>query len=388
MLIVFINVAVIFHYLPIILNSDGPDSETGPLQDPPVEDSLVKVTFIFRHGDRGPLKSSIDSLPAHSDEWPDGYGELTKVGKMNAYLLGQRLRSRYDKILTPYYKSSNFRAISTRVERAMMSANLVLAGLYPPQDHQKWSEEINWAPIPVHPSEMSGEFFNCNRLHHEVITSLRNFGPEQWQALVKFLQEKNEKIVDTERPIKEIISRYDTAMAKIRSGKPLEHWEAEFAELSTPVMNEVYQALIMKTDVQKQLASNVLAGHIVNLLKGSHNVTMYSAHDIQLYLLFGAFGLTMQKPPLPTACVMIELHRNEDGKNVIKAFYLHEATGAIEALNVRGAKELAWEEFSNLATPMAKEEYEELCNSAPDQSDYDDSEKQLIAFIRTIAKQA
>lgn len=46
MLIVFINVAVIFHYLPIILNSDGPDSETGPLQDPPVEDSLVKVTFV------------------------------------------------------------------------------------------------------------------------------------------------------------------------------------------------------------------------------------------------------------------------------------------------------------------------------------------------------
>ncbi|CAB0012647.1 unnamed protein product [Nesidiocoris tenuis] len=203
---------------------------------------------------------------------------------MNAYLLGQRLRSRYDKILTPYYKSSNFRAISTRVERAMMSANLVLAGLYPPQDHQKWSEEINWAPIPVHPSEMSGEFFNCNRLHHEVITSLRNFGPEQWQALVKFLQEKNEKIVDTERPIKEIISRYDTAMAKACLGGI---WD-------------------------------VLAGHIVNLLKGSHNVTMYSAHDIQLYLLFGAFGLTMQKPPLPTACVMIELHRNEDGKNVIK----------------------------------------------------------------------
>lgn len=31
-----------------------------------------------------------------------------------------------------------------------MSAQLVLAGLYPPKKEQLWSSEILWQPVPIH----------------------------------------------------------------------------------------------------------------------------------------------------------------------------------------------------------------------------------------------
>ena len=35
-------------------------------------------------------------------------------------------------------------------DRCLMSAEAVLAGLYPPSDKQVWSNDIYWQPIPVH----------------------------------------------------------------------------------------------------------------------------------------------------------------------------------------------------------------------------------------------
>ena len=39
---------------------------------------------------------------------------------------------------------------STDLDRAVMSAQSVLAGLYPPVSTDKWDDSINWQPIPVH----------------------------------------------------------------------------------------------------------------------------------------------------------------------------------------------------------------------------------------------
>lgn len=39
---------------------------------------------------------------------------------------------------------------STDFDRTIMSAQANLAGLFPPTDEEKWSDEILWQPIPVH----------------------------------------------------------------------------------------------------------------------------------------------------------------------------------------------------------------------------------------------
>ena len=41
-------------------------------------------------------------------------------------------------------------ARSTDVDRTLASAYSHLAGLYPPTDDEKFKEDIDWQPIPVH----------------------------------------------------------------------------------------------------------------------------------------------------------------------------------------------------------------------------------------------
>lgn len=39
---------------------------------------------------------------------------------------------------------------STDLDRTLMTAQAVLAGLYPPSGEQEWNPDIKWQPIPVH----------------------------------------------------------------------------------------------------------------------------------------------------------------------------------------------------------------------------------------------
>lgn len=41
----------------------------------------------------------------------------------------------------------------------MNSANLVLAGFFPPNDDEIWNEHLLWQPIPVHTLPASGDYF-------------------------------------------------------------------------------------------------------------------------------------------------------------------------------------------------------------------------------------
>lgn len=40
--------------------------------------------------------------------------------------------------------------LSSELDRTIDSASLVLAGLFPPHNHQVWNEELPWQPIPVY----------------------------------------------------------------------------------------------------------------------------------------------------------------------------------------------------------------------------------------------
>lgn len=65
-----------------------------------------------------------------------------------AFTLGKALRDQYKKFIGEVYIPEAVLAQSTDFDRTKMSLLLVLAGLYPPTEIQKWNPQLDWMPIP------------------------------------------------------------------------------------------------------------------------------------------------------------------------------------------------------------------------------------------------
>lgn len=65
------------------------------------------------------------------------------------YLLGLKLRKLYSDFIPLYYFSENVQILSSYSDRCLMSAEVLMAALFPPKDEQIWNENLLWQPIPV-----------------------------------------------------------------------------------------------------------------------------------------------------------------------------------------------------------------------------------------------
>lgn len=97
---------------------------------------------LVRHGDR----SSICELPKSRLNPDRGIGQLTELGKIQEFTLGQELRQRYliqEKLLPTQYDPASMYVRSTDRTRTVESARALLSGLYPKQYQ---AIEINKVP--------------------------------------------------------------------------------------------------------------------------------------------------------------------------------------------------------------------------------------------------
>uniref|UniRef100_A0A670Z1W3 Uncharacterized protein n=1 Tax=Pseudonaja textilis TaxID=8673 RepID=A0A670Z1W3_PSETE len=58
---------------------------------------------IYRHGYRSPIENYPNGLHSES-EWPQGFGQLTKIGMQQQYELGQCIKKRCSDFLNVSYK--------------------------------------------------------------------------------------------------------------------------------------------------------------------------------------------------------------------------------------------------------------------------------------------
>lgn len=79
------------------------------------------------------------------------------------FSLGQYLHQRYSKILNEKYSPNEIYVQSTDFDRTIMSAQAILAGLYPPKNEQIWNENIMWQPIPVHSVPIKSDIVICGK---------------------------------------------------------------------------------------------------------------------------------------------------------------------------------------------------------------------------------
>lgn len=68
---------------------------------------------------------------------------------MGEYELGRYLNSMYSDFLGEDYTEDKVYVRSTDLTRTKTSAQLVLAGLFPPSEALIWNQDLLWIPIPV-----------------------------------------------------------------------------------------------------------------------------------------------------------------------------------------------------------------------------------------------
>lgn len=87
--------------------------------------------------------------------WPEGFKQLTEIGKRQQHLLGKYLRQRYRKLINAEYSPEELYVQSSDVDRALISAQANLAGLFEPVSKGS-DKDIMYMPIPVHttPSDL------------------------------------------------------------------------------------------------------------------------------------------------------------------------------------------------------------------------------------------
>ncbi|KAK6033858.1 histidine acid phosphatase [Cooperia oncophora] len=113
--------------------------------------TLQFVEFWFRHGERTPthymyFPNETPSVPYTEAE----AGELTNRGVQQAYQRGKFIRQRYDTFLGKVYRPSEIHVWTGKDNRTVVTAEAVLAAVYPPDRAHRWSPELNWQPVAVH----------------------------------------------------------------------------------------------------------------------------------------------------------------------------------------------------------------------------------------------
>ena len=65
------------------------------------------------------------------------------------YETGEYLRTRYDGYIGDDYKPKELYVISSDLDRTIMSAQLVMVGMFPTQNGTSWNPHLPWQPIPI-----------------------------------------------------------------------------------------------------------------------------------------------------------------------------------------------------------------------------------------------
>ena len=88
------------------------------------------------------------------------------------YKLGTYLRKRYRTLIDVVnYNRKETYVRSTDRDRALISAQATLAGLFPPNEDQIWNSSIQWQPIPVHTIPVKQDFVSVTLFHLKCIPS-------------------------------------------------------------------------------------------------------------------------------------------------------------------------------------------------------------------------
>ncbi|XP_078540595.1 lysosomal acid phosphatase isoform X2 [Lissotriton helveticus] len=348
---------------------------------------LRRVTLLYRHGDRSPIKG-YPTDPYNEDTWPQGFGQLTQVGMKQHWDLGQALRSRYRGFLNDSYDRREIHVRSTDSDRTLMSAECNLAGLYPPGESQTFSVNMSWQPIPVHtvPEDedrlLKFPLLPCPR-YEELQKETRQSAEyvNKTKENLSFLAMVANKTGIKEISLESVWSVYDTLFCESRHNLSLPSWATtEVMKRLEDLKNFSFRFLfgIHKTVEKSRLQGGLLLDQILKNFtevakstKEEHlKVIMYSAHDTTVVALQAALNVYNGIQTPYAACHIMELYQEDSGNFSVEMYFRNDSAKDPFPLVLPGCSlSCPLHEFLRLTTAVISEDRERECRTPSSPSD-------------------
>ncbi|KAK4881236.1 hypothetical protein RN001_004555, partial [Aquatica leii] len=280
----------------------------------------------FRHGSRLPDEHEMYPNDPYKNIFKEKFGQLTNRGKQESYHFGKILRTRYNDFLGEHFHPNMVYVKSTDTDRTKMTALLVLAGLFPPHNNDKWSDELNWLPIP----ELNRPDMYCplylqelNRVlnSEEALNILKSYN-----NTLEILSSKTGKVYKTFR---DVFLFHQLLSTEKHMNLALPNWAADEYKSIQYLTNmqcyfENYNALLKKLNGGRMLAKviNNIKDKILNTLHPPEKkIFLYSGHDNNIINILSSLNLYKFNFPNYNSAIFIELHQNISKEYIVKIVY-------------------------------------------------------------------
>lgn len=286
---------------------------------------LKQVNVLFRHGDRTP-DTLYPGIPYTSDDYfPAGIGGLTNHGKLRAFKFGETLRQRYNDFLGSTYISSDVVALSSDFERTKMTLQLVLAGLYPPDDLQMWKNDLSWQPIPFRNTlPVSKDYifrrFDVCQKYLEEEKRILNLS-EVKKKLSKFNYLLESMTNETKKNLTDVAHLrifYCNLVCLKAMGLKLPQWAK-----SQHLQNDLLDAATTSFDLMSYSGElkRINGGAFVKLFRenmlaaknqtsvATSKINLYSGHDMNIVALYSSLNLGKSHISEFSSAIIVELHQ-------------------------------------------------------------------------------
>lgn len=320
----------------IMVNGEKPSAKT------------LQVHVIFRHGDRTPTETYPTDPYKDEENWPEGWGQLTNIGKKQLYDLGVYLRTRYGPsggaLYDGAYTGSETKVLSSYADRCLTSAGSLLAGLFPPSASpdktQVWLDALDWQPVPIRYIEREEDRMitskkPCPRYENDLASV---YASPEIERINRENQDLYEHLTNnTGKEINDILDvefLYNTLEIEQLRGLVLPEWvKGWYPERMKPLAS-LSLAIFSRTLSMKKTKSGVMLWEIgTNMQKKLSNpkdnskINLYSAHDTTLVnVLYGlGVGQDSYKPEF-AAAILVELLESTNGDKFVQVLLKKSST--------------------------------------------------------------
>ncbi|KAE9413409.1 hypothetical protein Angca_009354, partial [Angiostrongylus cantonensis] len=285
--------------------------------------TLQFAEFWTRHGERTPtqyLYFPNESPPVRYTEAEPA--ELTNRGIQQAYERGGFIRNNYGDFLGDVYLPSQIHVWSGENNRSVASAQALLAALYKPDTAHKWSNTLDWQPVPVHidptidwvdvtidrvcPTYKS-KLFELP----EYQSILNTFDP----SLINFLERNTGVVINSSFELNLVMDTLVTKLNMNDSRLAFPKWAEPIRDNITELNTNLHQQL---ADAQRntagkyhaELLMSYIEDHVVRQNSTRSKAVFISGHDTN----FLAIGRQLNITPLANEMVpyasllVVELH--------------------------------------------------------------------------------